>query len=373
MVPTTSGAGPHLGAVLPGCVAALLGRKNPLGLPAARSVIVVVVDGLGASALKSRRGHARTLAGALTSSSVITTGVPTTTAAALTTLMTGEDPGQHGVVGYAVLDEAGDRVVNQLNGWGGSVDPLVWQRRPTIFESGTVRGVAVGAKKYRSSGFTAATLRGGDYRPADEIGERFDVALEAAREAPGTLVYLYIPEADQAAHAEGWQSDRWTAALEEIDGALTAALPRLGKGNALLVTADHGIVDVPGSRHVLIDERRELVDGVRHVGGEPRMLHLYFEPDLPDVERAALLDRWRAAEGERAWVRGRDEAIAEGWFGAAVDAEVAPRIGDILVAARGSVAYYDSRTATVGARAMIGQHGSWTPEETRVPLLRFPA
>ncbi|HEY8588435.1 MAG TPA: alkaline phosphatase family protein [Naasia sp.] len=370
MVPTASAQGPHLHAVLPSCVAALAGEENPLGLPRLRSAIVVVVDGLGAAALKARAGHARTLAGALTRASTISTGVPTTTAAALSTLMTGAAPGEHGIVAYAALDPAADRIVNQLSGWGGTVDPLTWQRLPTVFETASaVRSVAVGPKKYRSSGLTAAILRGAEYVSADGIAERFDAALEHAA-TEGALVYLYIPEADQAAHAEGWQSDRWTAALEEVDGALTAALRRLPRGAGLLVTADHGILDVPAERHILLDDRAGLLDGVRHVGGEPRMVHLYLEPALEPGERAVLVERWRAAEGGRADVRSRDEAIADGWFGP-VAPEVAPRIGDVLLAARGLVAYYDSRTASAGARSMVGQHGSWTPEETRVPLLRY--
>jgi hypothetical protein len=56
-----------------------------------------------------------------------------------------------------------------------------------------------------------------------------------------------------------------------------------------------------------------------------------------------------------------------------VDAEVAPRIGDLIVAARKRIAYYDSRAASQKGRSMIGQHGSWSPEETTVPLLRFGA
>lgn len=372
MVPTASALGPHLHAVLPSCVAALAGEGNPLGLPRLRSAVVVVVDGLGAAALKARAGHARTLAAASTRASTIATGVPTTTAAALSTLMTGASPGEHGVVAYAALDPAADRVVNQLSGWGGTVDPLSWQRLPTVFETATgVRSVAVGPTKYRSSGLTAAILRGADYVAADGIAERFDAALERAA-GEGTLVYLYIPEADQAAHADGWQSDRWTAALEEIDGALAAALRRLPRGVGMLVTADHGILDVSADRHILLDDRPGLLDGVRHVGGEPRMVHLYLEPGVGAVERAAVAGRWRNAEGARAWVRTREEAIAEDWFGP-VAAEVAPRIGDVLLAARGLVAYYDSRTATPGSRSMVGQHGSWTPEETRVPLLRFGA
>ncbi len=86
-----------------------------------------------------------------------------------------------------------------------------------------------------------------------------------------------------------------------------------------------------------------------------------------------LADRWREAEGDRAWVATRREAIEAGWFGPAVHPEVEPRIGDVLVAARKRVAYYDSRDPLAAGRTMVGQHGSLTPDETRVPLLRLGA
>jgi hypothetical protein len=124
---------------------------------------------------------------------------------------------------------------------------------------------------------------------------------------------------------------------------------------------------------VLFDTDPELVDGIRFVAGEPRCLQLHFEPDATEAHRATVVERWRAAEGARAWIATRQEAIESGWFGGAVEDEVAPRIGDILVAARKSIAYYDSRAESQQGRSMIGQHGSWSPEESSVPLLRFGA
>jgi hypothetical protein len=129
------------------------------------------------------------------------------------------------------------------------------------------------------------------------------------------------------------------------------------------------VVDVPSHRHVFIEAKPDLVEGVRHVGGEPRFLSLYLEPGLDAEDRAALVARWRAAEEHRAWVLSREEAIDAGVYGAVAD-EVRPRIGDILVAARAGIAYYDRREANRQAEAMIGQHGSLTDEETRVPLIR---
>jgi hypothetical protein len=71
-------------------------------------------------------------------------------------------------------------------------------------------------------------------------------------------------------------------------------------------------------------------------------------------------------------VLGRDEAIDAGVYGPVAD-EVRDRIGDILIAARAGVAYYDRREANRQAEAMIGQHGSLTDEETRGPLIRAGA
>ncbi len=56
---------------------------------------------------------------------------PSTTAASLASLGTGLAPGQHGMVGYDVLDPDQDKVVNMLGNWDAGVDPPDWQPFPT--------------------------------------------------------------------------------------------------------------------------------------------------------------------------------------------------------------------------------------------------
>lgn len=327
--------------------------------------MVVLVDGLGAAALKARAGHARTLARTLDAASILESGFPTTTAAALASLTTGTSPGQHGLVGYSVLDAANDRVVNQLSGWDDRMNPRTWQSQPTVFERATDVGldaVVIGPERYRDTGFTHAVLRGARYLAAATIGQRCEEAERWLREPGAGLAYVYVPELDSISHARGWESPEWTARLEELDGALSQLLGALRSGDGLLVTADHGVVDIP--RHSLIhyDLGEGLLDGVRHVAGEPRCLQLYVEADPEAV--AAL---WQQSEGDRSWVVTREQAIAAGWFGE-VREDVRARIGDVLVAARKNIAYYDSRA---GGEPMIGHHGSFSPAELQVPLLRF--
>jgi len=376
MLPVLNPDSANLTDVLSSSLQAIEGEANRLSLPAVTHAVVLLVDGLGAHSLKARAGHARTLSSAFSKNAVIQSGFPSTTASAIASLTTGARAGQHGLVGYSALDTVNDRVLNQLSGWDGLLDPATWQRVPTLFERAVDRGhtaVAVGAARYRDSSFTRAVLRGARYVVAGSLAERLRVAVAVAGTSDAaSITYVYAPELDMAGHAHGWQSPQWTHALESLDSALTGVLSALGADQGLLVTADHGMIDVPAHAHILFDTAPELLIGVRHVAGEPRCLQLHLDPTLNSAERANVLQRWRESEGHRAWVLSREEAIVAGWFGD-VDVEVEARIGDIIVAARKAIAYYDSRVPDKHGRQMVGQHGSWSDEEMRVPLLRFGA
>lgn len=353
--------------VMPDVVAAITGADSALA-PAA-SAIVFVIDGLGALQLRAHAGHARFLATRMSKKDVARSVFPSTTAAALTSLTTGAWPGEHGLVGYSALDPARDVVVNQLTGWErDGLDPYTWQRVPTVFErTSGVTSFAVGLREYSASGFTRAILRGAEYIPAATPADRVAAAVERASSAPGVLVYCYLPELDKAGHKHGVASDEWTSALELVDSALAGAAIPAGVG--AIVTADHGMIDVPVHRHVLLAEGDARLDGVRSIGGEPRMLHVYLEKGQ---DAAASARVWQHLSGAAAEVATREDAVAAGLFGA-VSPDVLPRIGDVLVAARGAWAFYDDRLADKRAQGMIGQHGSVTPEEIIVPHVRLGA
>ncbi|WP_243074851.1 alkaline phosphatase family protein [Microbacterium sp. SS28] len=356
--------------VVPEVVAALEGRGE--WLRPARSAVLFVVDGLGARNLSARAGHARFLAEAGGKRDVARSVFPSTTAAALTSLLTGVEPGEHGLVGYRVRIPGTDLAPNLLKGWEtDGLDPHTWQRAQPILERESNAGrpcFVVSRAKFEGSGFSTATVRGAEFVSAKNSAEGAELAAELVARHPGALVYLYAPELDGIAHQRGWESDDWAHALETVDGAARTLAKALPSDAGALVTADHGVVDVPRHRQLLLRAGDDLVDGVRVIGGEPRMLHLYAEPGRAD----AVLEAWRVSESGRSWVLSRDEAIEAGLFGAVAD-DVRERIGDVLVAARAAVAYYDDRLADKAPQKMIGQHGSLTDEERTVPLIRLGA
>lgn len=339
------------------------------GLPPVRSVVLVVVDGLGALALRAHAGHARTLAAAMGRKDVVHTVFPSTTASGLTSLLTGVWPGEHGLVGYSVRHPERDVLFNQLKDWeSAGLDPLHWQSAPTVFERAAELGhpaFAVGVPKHAGTGFTRAILRGAEFVPVAAVRDRVARAYALAHEHAGALVYCYLPGTDQAGHTYGMASDKWIAALEQIDAALAQPIPA---GVGVLVTSDHGMVDVPEHRQIVLDAADACLEGVRHVGGEPRMLHVYLD-DPADAASAA--ERWQRTLGTAADVGTKAEAIAGGLFGPRVTPDAAARIGNVLVAARGNRAIYPAVDAP--GRGMVGQHGALTPEELQVPLVRLGA
>jgi hypothetical protein len=346
------------------------GFRNALALPSSKRIAVVMVDGLGMALLRKYAAHAPFLRESMDSARVLSSAFPSTTAASLASLGTGLPPGQHGLVGYDVLDPAQGRVVNMLGGWDDGVDPRAWQPHATVFErvAAHLPVVTVSQPRFADSPMTRAALRGGTFVGADTIHARIDAAAEHLAKAPSTLMYFYLNDLDKAGHRHGVDSREWLRRLEDLDAALKLLARRVPPDTLLLLTADHGMVDVPPSQRIDYSERPELVEGVAHTGGEARMLHLYLDPALTSRNRDALALRWHEAFGSRAWVLTRDEAIAGGYFGAVADS-VVPRIGDLLVLAREGIALIDGRRVQPAAFEMVGQHGSLTRAEREIPLL----
>ncbi|WP_120005338.1 alkaline phosphatase family protein [Nesterenkonia muleiensis] len=381
----------HLQHVLTSAASALglEGFTNRLRLPEAEIAVVILADGLGDKQLAAHTGHARFLASAWRSTAaaqVLDSGAPTTTASSLASLGTGLAAGQHGLVGYDVLSPELSRVVNMLGQWDSDVAPRQWQPHRTVFESAEHGGAKVltcSRPKFRSSPLTQAVLRGGQFSGADTIERRFDAAADwigAHRPATGTLhrgrpapvlVYLYVDELDKTGHRTGVGSARWLQMLETLDSAarrlcrgLTESYGSLAR---VVLTADHGMINLAQEQRIDISGRPDLLAGVAHTGGEPRFLHLYTEAA---GQAKDVAERWHQAYGDQAWVLTREEAVAEGWFGTVED-RVLPRIGDVLVAAQADIAFFHTERTGKDVLKMVGQHGSLTEAERRVPLLQL--
>lgn len=370
-------SGRSLSRVMPSAAAALgvPGFTNVLQLPPARRIAVIMVDGLGAAHLRRFAGHAPFLKSAqqAAGSRVLTVPFPTTTAASLSSLGTGLTPGTHGLVGYDVLDPERGLVINQLGGWDPGTDPLTWQPHPTVFEQVTAadheaEAVTVSLPKFGDSALTQASLRGTRFVAASTLHARFQKARQELTAGPPRLMYLYLNELDKTGHRHGVGSADWLHALEEIDGAVRRLSGQVPPDTLLLVTGDHGMIDVPESGRIDYSQDARLIDGIAHTAGDPRFVQLHFAEDASEDVREHTRQAWLDVYGNRAWVLTRQQACAAGWFGEVTD-RVMPRIGELIIAPFEPIALFDGRRVGEHAFEMVGQHGAPTKAEREVPLL----
>lgn len=116
---------------------------------------------------------------------------------------------------------------------------------------------------------------------------RITRTVEAAERSERSLVYCYERELDHCGHAYGWRSQEWLDCLIRIDRWCSWLRAELPEEVRLIITADHGMVDVPDDRRLVVEAEPDLLAGVRQLAGEARFRQLYLEPGRPRVPSPA--------------------------------------------------------------------------------------
>jgi hypothetical protein len=341
------------------------GAEDVLGLGAQLAgvdrIAVLLVDGLGAYQIPVAAAQAPLL-GELPART-LTSGFPSTTPVSLVTLGTGALPGAHGVLGFTVRRPDGG-ILNHVK-WADDPDPAVWQPRPTRFETAAAAGVRVTQvtrPEFEGSGLTVAANRGATFSGAADPLSLSAGMLEALSR-PG-LVYGYHPDLDHQGHVAGVGSPPWQDAAAQVGKLVARLVDGLPAGAALLVTADHGQLNVPAEGRVDMGRDPVLAAGIVAVAGEPRVRYLYVEPGARDDVIAA----WRGVLGDSAWVLTREEAIAGGWYGPVPPAH-SSRLGDVVVICHGRTVIVASGWEPPAVGQLVAYHGSVTAAEMAIPLL----
>ncbi|MEP6759900.1 MAG: nucleotide pyrophosphatase/phosphodiesterase family protein [Sporichthyaceae bacterium] len=370
-IPVPAFGGGSLADVLPSVLAGLgvAGESAALEFPVTSRVCVVLVDGLGWNALRALPEEAPFLTSLLGNdgSRAITSVFPTTTPIALTSLGTGLSPGEHGIVGLLLRLPEDGRVVDTL-ALPAQVDMRALQPRPTAFERAVAAGIEVtriGPKHFDGAGLSEAGLRGGRYAGAESKGERVDATHDAVRRGQRSLSYVYLGTLDATGHRRGCSSTAWARELTHIDRVVEQIADTLPAGATLLITSDHGMVDVPFENRWDVADTPSLSAGVEVVAGDLRGVHVHARPGAAED----VLEAWRSTLGADFWVFSRDDAIKAGLYGPAVAEHVYHRIGDVVAVARDTSAVVDRRVMSPELLALVGLHGSVTEDELVVPLL----
>ncbi len=357
-----------------------------------RQVILLVVDGMGLNTLEGAIRQAQqepdlAVWGEMAAEGTLaplTSIVPSTTTAALTSLWSGSTPAEHGVVGYEVWLKEYSLIANMIYhtpaSFTGDIDSL----RKTGFDPETFLPVPVlgtflarnGVKSYafqhRSiafSGLSTMLLRGTEiyaYRSLSDLWVTLDAMLDT-RADERNYTYIYWGDLDEHSHRFGPADPRVALELagfsRQLGHFMRARKKKSGRGDTLLlITADHGHIHTPPDASFELRHHPELMDClVMTPSGEARLPYVYLRPGREQDFLGYLEATW---PGQFPAVPA-EQAIQAGLFGHRGVYEKLPnRVGDwIVFPQNGAYWWFGSRD-----NLLLGRHGGLSRTEMLIPL-----
>ena len=357
-------SGANLTGIIPGCLLGASGRRPnwfPQPLQEAERIVLLVIDGLGYEQLQRHAQIAPNLMSLVGGS--ITTIAPSTTASALTSLVTGASPAEHGIVGYRM--DMGDSIMNSLRWWSDTRDLRKVHPPATVQPIPPFVGMTipvVSRAELEGSAFTEAHLRGSrpcGWRAASSIVAQCANLISSGEK----FVYAYYDGIDKIAHERGFGAyyDSEIAATDWLVGSLLNTLP---SGTTLAITADHGQVQVDDN---VVHLSNDIKASLHHQSGEGRFRWLHAKRG----QESDLLQIATDSYSDIAWVASRDQVIEEAWLGPARGGRIADqvkrRLGDVALVPFTATTFDDPLDS--GPFSLVCRHGSLTADEMFVPFL----
>lgn len=339
----------------------------------ARNVVLLVIDGLGHDYLQRHQSsclhqhlHSR-----------ITSVAPPTTAASITTFLTGMAPQQHGLTGWFTWFRELGSVITVLpytSRVGGpalgafGIDARQFLGHTPVFERMAVECYSITPNWLKKSEFNIAHSSGAQLVPHRGFRHCLDEVVRLAKQSDKhKYIYAYWPEFDALAHEHGVGSDKVAQHLEKLDAAFAQLLERLrGSDTVVLVTADHGFVDVPPQYHLNLDDHPQLKECLlMPFCGEPRLVYCYVRYDRREQFESYVRQVLAAACD----LYVSSDLVAQGLFGLGEPhPELLSRIGDYTLVMKENYAF-TGRIPGEGPLQMVGFHGGLSAAEVYVPLV----
>jgi predicted AlkP superfamily pyrophosphatase or phosphodiesterase len=325
----------------------------------------------------------------------LTSQFPSTTAAHVTTIHTGQPVGESGVYEWFYYEPLLDRVITPLlfsfageterDTLKGQVDAKKLYPTKTIYNAWRNDGVeshVFGVRDYTPSTYSNVVMKGAKLNSFKTLSEALvNLGLLLEKQNKPTYVHLYFDKIDSLCHEYGPDAPQTEAEIETffliMEHYFTRIFPR-GKRVLFLMTADHGSSEVDPKTTVFLNTDARFAGVERFFksnrkgellvpAGSPRDMFLYVKDELLDEARDFLASRL-AGKAEVVKVY---ELIQEGYFGPTISPEFRGRVGNLVILSYRyeSVWWY---VKDKFEQKYYGHHGGLTPQEMEIPLFTCP-
>jgi hypothetical protein len=306
---------------------------------------------------------------------------PSTTACALTSVATAHWPAQHAATGWFThVAERGftmttlpfvDRFANdRLTDRGlGVSDILPLPAVQTRMNVPTMTFLPISIQNTAYARYSRGDCPASGY---DSIPNAIDqVAAYIATTNSRAYTHLYIPDVDTACHHHGTISPRVMEVVGQIDEQLQRLATMLTGRARMVISADHGLIDVPVAHHMSLFHDDPLMRLLEvPPSGDARLPVFHLKQGARDEFATRFHERF----GHSMRLLSTDEAAEIHLFGPEPFSRIARgRFGDFIgIAIRNATLHYvPHRVAPVDKprEPYLAQHAGLSPDEMQVPLV----
>lgn len=343
-----------------------MGAAVPAWMPETDHLVFLLVDGMGDHLLSKLAPTSFLASHRVAQLSAV---FPSTTTVALATLATAARPCEHGMPGWWTYLPSRDLATIPLpfcERFGQQPLTLerseMWPLTPWL-ETVPAEVLVVSPLAFWDSVFSRY-LRG--YRagaPYRHIEQCAELVKAHQRAHSRTFTLLYWPEFDLACHSYGCAASATRDVLRHIDVTVSDLVARLGPQASLLVSADHGLLDIKPEGQLVVRRGEPLLECLRTPpGGEPRTPVFHLKPGREAEFRALFMQRF---EGQ--FVLHTPEQLSD-LLGGPLSSLARERYGDLVAVAVSDVVLH-YRGSEGSKPGFIGYHGGLTPAEMAIPLI----
>ena len=330
----------------------LLEEYNP------KNVVVLLCDGMGSNIMDRILSKDSFLI--KNRLKAITTVFPATTVAATTSITTGLNPVESGMLGWDSYYKDLDNVYATFLGYKkGSVegdlpDPEANKYNEEHMKTKTIAEYINEAGKYK--GYNLMPFGQDPYLDIYDMDERI---IELCKSDGKKFIYAYDEDPDHTMHRLGWEDPEVQKIFHTINERVEK-LSKLVKDTVFIVVADHGHTNV---ENILLEDYPDVVDCFKRTTSmEPRATNFFIKEDKK-YEFKELFNKYF---GNYYDLYSIDEVIESKLFG---DGEENPiyrdLLGDFLAIAK------TEKTLIYGNQMFKSHHAGYTEDEIMIPLIVF--
>ena len=321
-----------------------------------KNVVTILCDGMGYNILNHTLNKDDFLIKNLLKR--ITTVFPATTVAATTSITTGLNPMETGMLGWDMYFKDIDKVITTFLGYEKSDPNKIPLKEAIEYREKHMIRKTIEDEINENGEFVGYTVSPFCSTPYETIDEMYDTILKRCNEPGKKYIYAYTPEPDKTMHELGCDSKKAKDLIKEINRRIEKLANEV-EDTIIFVIADHGHINVD---NINLEDYPDIVDCLDiNTSIEPRAVNFFIKDDKKK-EFVNLFNKYFSNDFD---LLTREEVIRIKLFGDGKENSIfRDAIGDFMAIAKTNKAILYN-----GNIPHVSTHAGYTDDEVYVPLI----